>query len=380
MKRLEKYIDRSYSVISGEKGLEHLKTFKDFPVFFGCTDSSFKDDLYADMKWAIDPSTGIIQLEKLIPLDILYMEQHVDATGETWRQYNNDFSDYIVDNSEGNIIEIGGGAGKIANLILRKTKTNQEIIVVEPNPLFKEKKGLRIINSFFNKGLKEKLGSNNTVSFSQVFEHIYDPKGFLEEIYEFLPENGKLIFAYPNLEYWFNNKFTNAINFEHTLLMTDYYVDYLLKVSGFEIIEKKAYKNHSHFYNVKKTEKTPQLSLKNKYKHYKNMFEDFISYHNDLVREINIKTKNQSELFLFGGHIFSQFLIQFGLDVSNLEYVLDNSPLKINKRLYGTELQVKSPAILAEYKAPTVILKAGVYNDEIKKDILENINPNTKFI
>jgi len=29
---------------------------------------------------------------------------------------------------------------------------------------------------------------------------------------------------------------------------------------------------------------------------------------------------------------------------------------------------------------PLVILKAGPYNEEIKKDILENINPNTKFI
>mgnify|MGYP001409046099 CR=1 FL=1 len=29
---------------------------------------------------------------------------------------------------------------------------------------------------------------------------------------------------------------------------------------------------------------------------------------------------------------------------------------------------------------PLVILKAGMYNDEIKNDILMNINPNTKFL
>jgi hypothetical protein len=38
MKRIKKYIDRDYSVISNEKNLEHLYTFKDFPVFMGCTE------------------------------------------------------------------------------------------------------------------------------------------------------------------------------------------------------------------------------------------------------------------------------------------------------------------------------------------------------
>jgi len=59
---------------------------------------------------------------------------------------------------------------------------------------------------------------------------------------------------------------------------------------------------------------------------------------------------------------------------------LDNSPIKIGKRLYGTNLKVNSPKILSKSSNPMVILKAGVYNDEIKKDIIENINPNTSFI
>jgi len=59
---------------------------------------------------------------------------------------------------------------------------------------------------------------------------------------------------------------------------------------------------------------------------------------------------------------------------------LDNSSLKQEKRLYGTNLTVKSPKILKNYKKPTVILRAGLYNDEIKKDIIENINSDTKFI
>ena len=59
---------------------------------------------------------------------------------------------------------------------------------------------------------------------------------------------------------------------------------------------------------------------------------------------------------------------------------MDNSPLKIGKRLYGSNKIIKSPKILKDLKDPIVILKAGPYNEEIKKDILENINSTTKFI
>jgi SAM-dependent methyltransferase len=373
-------IERKKSVITQEDNLEHLYTFEDFPVFFGCTTSPKEQDLVADMKWEIDPLTGIIQLTELIPLDILYMEQHVDATGQTWNDYNHDFSEYVLKNKTGNILEIGGGSGKISNIILDKDNSIN-FTAVEPNPLFEEKDNLKVIKSFFSKNLKNQIDNNQTVIFSQVYEHVYNPEEFLTEISEFLPIGGKLIFAYPNLEYWFKNKFTNAINFEHTMLMTDYYVDYFLKKTGFNILEKIEYKNHSHFYTVEKTNKKEDTVLNNKYEHYKEMFNEYIRYHVDLVNQINKQIeKVNSNVFLFGGHIFSQYLIAFGLDTSRITNILDNSPLKQNKRLYGSDLIVQSPKILSKYDEPVVILKAGLYNEEIKNDILTNINPNVIFI
>lgn len=380
MKHLTNYITRDKSVIN-HSPLELLYTFPNFPVFFGCTKSPSSEDIVAEMKWEIDPTTGIIQLSKLIPLEILYMEQHVDATGETWDRYNHAFSDYVLENKIGDIIEIGGGSGKIANIILDKNK-DINYTLIEPNPLCEEKENLKVIKDFFSKEFKTQFDKNNTITFSQVYEHVYDPKEFLQEINEFLPVGGRLVFAYPNLEHWFSNKFTNAINFEHTLLMTDYYVDYFLAKTGFKIIEKKEYEKHSHFYTVEKTSTPLNFQLENKYAHYKQMFEDFISYHLELVESINLQISKtpDSQIFLFGGHIFSQFLIAFGLDTSRIVNILDNSPLKQEKRLYGTDLIVKSPKVLKDYDNSVVILKAGLYNKEIKEDILNNINPNIQFI
>jgi len=79
-----------------------------------------------------------------------------------------------------------------------------------------------------------------------------------------------------------------------------------------------------------------------KYSFYKDMFEEFIQYHTELVDMINKQIESSSSpIFLFGGHIFSQFLIGFGLNVENIINILDNSDIKHNKRLYGTNLIVK---------------------------------------
>jgi hypothetical protein len=166
--------------------------------------------------------------------------------------------------------------------------------------------------------------------------------------------------------------------------MTDYYVDYFLNKTGFKILKKESFGNHSFFYSVQKVNKIKldsSISLIGKYKKYKKMFQDFISYHEDMIEEINLKIRSHDgDIYLFGAHIFSQYLISFGVSTDRIISILDNSPIKIGKRLYGTNLKVNSPKILSDSLNPMVILKAGVYNDEIKQDILENINSNTKFI
>ena len=99
-----------------------------------------------------------------------------------------------------------------------------------------------------------------------------------------------------------------------------------------------------------------------------------------MVKDLNEKIENsQEQVYLFGAHIFSQYLIQFGLKTNKIINILDNSVLKQEKRLYGTNLLVKSPKILTDKGVVNVILKAGIYDDEIRKDILDNVNNKVNF-
>ncbi len=108
---------------------------------------------------------------------------------------------------------------------------------------------------------------------------------------------------------------------------------------------------------------------------------DFVQYHQELVGNLNIAVEASVEpVYLFGGHIFSLYLLAFGLNTGKIVSILDNSSLKQGKRLYGTRFIVESPKVLAGKGRVKVILKAAMYNEAIKKDILENINSEVDFL
>ena len=80
-------------------------------------------------------------------------------------------------------------------------------------------------------------------------------------------------------------------------------------------------------------------------------------------------------MYLFGAHIFSQYLIKFGLDVTNVKCILDNSPQKNKRRLYGTDLFVEFPNMIENDKSCAVILKAASYQEEIRLQLI-SLNDN----
>lgn len=381
MNRITTPITRNESVLTGKQNLEKLAVFQDFPVFMGCVDTSQSEDIFADMEWNIDPETGIIQLDKLIPLDILYLNQHNDGVGKIWKDLYSDFATFIAKHYHGmNVLEIGGAHDIIAQSFLN-IRPGTQWTIIEPNPENIENKEVKVIKGWFDDKFSLPYAVDAIVH-SHVLEHTFNPRKFIEHIGNFLQVGDKHIFAFPNMLPMLEQKFTNCLNFEHTIFLTEYVVDYLLQIAGFRIIEKKYFGNpHSIFYATEKIQVPKnEYVLENMYVEYKKIFENFVEYHKKMVKELNeMIEKSAQPVYLFGAHIFSQYLINFGLNTEKVVSILDNSPLKQGKRLYGTSLMVESPKVLGDMESACVILKAGIYNEEIEKDILENINDNVFF-
>ena len=381
MKYLDNYIKRTTSCLTDSNKFEDLAIISNFPVFFGATDTKEEDDLYAKMTWCIEPETGLIQLNNLIPLEILYQSQHAFGFGSTWENHYQEFSKFIMSHKPINVLEIGGGQGRIAQ-ICSENELLKSWTILEPNPTFNPTSKIKIINGFFDMNFNI-LDEYDTYTFSHVLEHAYNPKEFLLNIYNKIKVNENLIFSYPNLKVWLSKNFTNSLNFEHTIFLTDTHLDTLLNNIGFEIIKKVNYIDHSHFYFVKKlNNKIIYKEFENLYSENKKLLLDFINYHYQEVNSLNslLDEYKENKIFIFGGHIFSQYLKVFGLKTEKIECILDNSKEKEGKRLYGTNQIIYNPIKLKNLIKPVIILRAGPYNDEIKNQILNEINSSTIFI
>ena len=372
---------RLENVINQKKDLVLLHELKEFPVFMGCVDNDIGKDLRADQSWSISPSNGIIQLNSLIPLNILYQSQHAGGVG-LWADHHQKFAEFIQKQMPKSVLEIGGAHG----ILSREYKKENSIdwTILEPNPLPAEGVDATFIKGFFDDKFTFD-GEIDTIIHSHVFEHVYYPNEFINHISNFLEEGQKLIFSLPNMEEMLKRKYTNCINFEHTVFITEPYVDHLLSKHGFKQVAKQYFKDdHSIFYAYVKDSSIETIELPSGlYEYNKKLYLDFVDYHQNLIKDLNEKidkVKNDQPIYLFGAHVFAQYLIEFGLDTSRIVSLLDNDPNKHGKRLYGTNLIVQSPEVLRATKCPIIILKAGVYNDEIKHDILESINSLATFL
>ena len=376
------YIDRDKDIVFQNNDLEPLYTFKQFPVFMGCTDQPADADILADMNWNISKKSGMIQLNPLLPLDVVYSAEHGSGTtGKAWDEHHEAFAQFINKYSIKNILEIGGLHGILAQKYFN-LEGKAKWTIIEPNPIVPKSVPVKVITGFFDNNFtsEEKF---DAIIHSHLLEHVYNPDEFMSHQSSFMEDGSLLLFTLPNMQVMLENNYTNCINFEHTMYLTEPYIEYFLAKYGFEMIEKQYFrKDHSIFYCAKKTSNNIITELSNTlYETNKKMFQKYIESHIDDVNKINdIINKSRIPVYLFGAHVFSQYLISFGLDTSNIICLLDNDSRKENKRLYGTSLISKNPKILKDTPEALIILRAGVYNEEVKNDILNNINPNTKFI
>jgi hypothetical protein len=205
----------------------------------------------------------------------------------------------------------------------------------------------------------------------------------MHHLSRFMTAGQQLVFSVPDMQVWLEKKYTNCINFEHTFFLTEPYVEYLLAKHGFRILNQSRFQQgHSIFYATERDPSVQPVALPpGLYEKNRQTYEAFVSYHADLIEEINRKlAATDQPAYLFGAHVFAQYLIAFGLHSEKIIALLDNDANKQGKRLYGTSLQVLPPQVLRDVHRPVVILKAGVYTEEIKQDILYHISDDVTFI
>lgn len=255
------YIMREKCAITGDSEFESLFKMK-FPLFCGCVKQAQNKDIIADMEFVIAKPSGVVQLKNLIPLDLLYKDGHdAGAVGALWDSHHSAFADFVVSFKPKNVLEIGGAHGKLALKCLEKD-SNLSYTIIEPNSTKHDK--IHYIDGFFgNATLPQKY---DCIVHSHTFEHIYEPNEFLSAIYDSLCESAQtsgggesqnsnsayLIFSLPNMQKWLENKFTNCLNYEHTIFLNESVIEFLLRKNRFKILKSNILKTTAYFLRVRK--------------------------------------------------------------------------------------------------------------------------------
>jgi len=391
-------VRRDACVITGASDLEPLLTLRQFPVGMYCVPENWDGVEYvSDMRWSISKSSGVIQLTELIELETLYDCQHESgAIGGLWRRHHEEFCEFLDHFQVKNVLEIGSGHGHLAKVFVERHRAACTWTMVEPNLPDWCVEGdhaseIRPIDAWFDDAfaLPNDVPNIDAVVHSHTFEHMYDYDEFLRNVVRMDPKFQ--IFSVPHQREWLARGWQNSIMFEHPQLLTPNAIEYIMARHGFKLERKKVFADgHSMFYafsfngagNTTQGETLPR-SL-DEYAENKRLFRswleanvNFVQRVNDQIDEATMSGEKQT-IYVFGAHIFTQYLVNFGLRTSAIEAILDNAEGKHGKRLYGLSLLVHSPKILENVERPIVILRVGAYADEIKRGILE-VNERTIF-
>lgn len=343
---------------------------------------------FKNINWWINKESGNVQIHPKVSLDKLYSKSHGSGTvGKTWRDHHELFFKLVNKYLKGNICEIGGGQNSILNKIKDFSKIKNFYCFDRNLKLKKENKKIKKITKFFDKDYfkRKKFFSVDLLIHSHTFEHLYDPNQFLNDVKSILSKNGRHIFTMPNMRPMIKKGYANAMNFEHPFYYDEKLVDSLLHKNNFKIIKKIFFKeDHSIMYVTKINS---SLTMKDKtkvnnyleYKKNLKLFQGMFKFWKKDITKINKLTRKYNNVFLFGAHVFSQLMIFNGLNKKKITGVLDNDKQKINKFLYGTNFKIYSPNLLKNITQPCIILRAGSYNKEIKKQLFK-INRNIVIV
>lgn len=388
-------MQRTRCVACRSDKLELLRTVPDFPLNSNSEPSPTLEDRQ-DMLLGTCTECHQIQLLQLAELKKLYKGGHnASIIGELWQNHYKELSKFILDNiplfTSSRVLDIGDPNYKVARELLG---FHGEWIAMDPNCRDAGPQGnwgwngsvkLTSMRTFFDDKFDSKL-EVDVVLHSHLFEHIYTPLDFLEQVRRILTPDGYMCFSVPNMQHiglsgaW---PFTGVF-LEHTYHLSEHCLRYMLHQTGFKIVSTRAYGNHSTFYLVKKatepaTSASLQLDLALLTAYNVQSLGWFASSLDVLQKLIHSVETAEAPIYVYGAHYLSQVLLQLLGGKVKVLGIIDKDPAKQGKYLTGSSSPTYGLEIIPTVTERIVIGHCGLYKDEIYRQ-LRALNSTVKLV
>jgi hypothetical protein len=330
-----------------------------------------KQETFYMMPYNIQQCTVCLsyQIKYIADLSILYENSFAGAYGSIRSAHNTLFASFITENSKVDAVcEIGAGNGELSDIILETKQIPYTII--DPSYCGK-KENKEVICTYFENCRSCDI-SANTLVMSHVFEHFYSPLDILQKINS-LESIQYIYLSFPDLESFIAEGTYLVLTPEHTFYIDNSFLIRLVEQHGFRLQRTYSHMNHSVFFEFyRSTQDIPTQSLV----HDTSVTERIDTFFKRLeqsIEAVKLQDHEGSPSYIWPCSMHTIFCLSMGLPGNSIANVLDNSPLKIGKYLFGFNLECRSFNEVIESSAKkTILLAGGCYNREVLQKVKEN--------
>jgi hypothetical protein len=357
-----KTIERHECVLcDNNKKLLDIKTIK-IPLYV----INNPDSKCWNMSYGYCENCYSVQLKTLLDPDILYDKNYIQpvSTSYTWVQHNISFVNFIIKSININkpLIEVGSSSFVLGKHLIEyyKDYTVFDYSIAQAIP----QSGVKYIEGNCE---NYNFPKDSNIIMSHVFEHLYEPKKFIENCRKNSVEN--IIISIPNTN---NLSDFNVFN-QHTFLYNDDDIEYIFNKNGYSIIDKLLFNDSDgsftclffHF----------RLSKNNKNILCRKIIENRHLYSYKFLKDYKVPEKT---FIATAG--FTSLCIYSIIENNNEIIGIVDYNKKLQNNLFGnTNIVIQPYEYLKDYSSEYSILVFGYRKPDIIKNIRE-VNNEIKII
>jgi SAM-dependent methyltransferase len=351
------------------------------------------------------PACSLVQLGYVAPPHMMFSHYlYVTSTSRTFREHFTKMAeDIATDFTLGKnslVVDIGSNDGLLLKGFKRFGST---VVGIEPALNIAElanKGGIETINAFFDeqtvKGILTRHDKADVVTATNVFAHIPDINEVTNNVKALLKDSGIFVIEVQYLMDTVQATTFDNMYHEHLYYYSLTSLKNLFKRHAMEIFDVKHVDSHggslrvfiqnkSGSYKIK--ESVPKL-LENEEKIGVN---DIAFYHNFSQRVLDVKKmlvehikalKRQGKHIVgYGAPAKSTTLLNFcGITSREIDYIVEDNPLKIGRYSPGTHIPIVSSTSLEKGAPDYILILAWNFADEIIEKAKKHCSKDVKFI
>ena len=180
-----------------------------------------------------------VQLKTLLDQDILYDKNYIQpvSTAYTWVQHNISFVNFVIKSININkpLIEIGSSSFVLGKHLVEYYK-DYTVFDYSIDQAVQQNGVTYIEGNCENYNFPK----DSNIIMSHVFEHLYDPKKFIENCRKNCVQN--IIISIPNM----NNLSEFNVSNQHTFLYNNDDIEYIFNINGYNLVEQLFFNTNDH--------------------------------------------------------------------------------------------------------------------------------------